>query len=428
MNKRFRFILAFCLILGITSVAYAEDVMEKLSESGTISKVYEQDFENWTGSDGKINLPDVASVEGEDPSQGKYVSLKIGPSYSDGTVELNVMLSDAIVGDAIYKIKYKFSDTGDHRKILGNFRDSSNNGHEMYFFQADKSGSILQMPEGKEVMKYDTDTWYEFVYVFNYTNKSIDAYINGTKVLDGIPFQNADFMNIKRFWLVKLWDPGVYGEVKIDDVGLYNYAPYPEASLSEKTISYDADEIVVNFSAPVTAKSANGAISLKTKDSDDVLCSGELSADGTKYVFTLGEVLEAKGEYVVEFADGICSENKSPMLTDKIEFSVLPNAVNYINFQTGGNDITTLDGMAGKKVIAYTRTECEAERDVTLILGLYSDNRLVDIISKTKKLGFDKLINIGLTIPNDGKKYELRAFAWDTLDSQNASLEQVIIK
>ena len=414
---------------GATAVcASAESAMDKLQEQGIVETVYEQDFEAWTGSDGVLTLPPADSFAiVDDAGKGNTLKMHIGPPTT-GDKELLATLATPMRENAIVKYSVRFADTDLHRKPMGILRDSSSTGNELNLLQGDKSGRFVGQQSGAVLMNYEADAWYEFVYVFNFNTQKFDLYINGEKLIENEAFKNKAFSNIKRIWLLKLWDNTVEGDAYVDDIGIYRYKAFPTAELLTTKVAADADDIKIMFSSPILAETVKDAVSVADAQGNPVSAAGALEEDKMTYTLKLREVLKPAETYKISFADGIISEDEMELQTEGLNFTTKSAVIDEILFRCGGADITEIDGAAGSTVTVYCFVHCEQDANVMLIAGLYCNGRLAKLVSREALLADGKRFNVNIPVPDDGNKYEIRAFAWDGKENQNAYIAAAQLK
>lgn len=431
MKKVFLGAALLILMIGAAGGAQAESAMEQLRAEGIVEEkpVYEQDFENWTGSDGVLTLPSADSVEFvDDRGKGNTLCIQIGPPTT-GDKELTGMLPTPPSQNAIVRYSVLFTDTDLHRKPMGIFRDNSSTGNEIYLLLGDKNGDILRQPSGEKLISYKADTWYELIYVFNFHTKKYDVFINDEKVIQQAPFPNAAFSQVKRIWFLKLWDKNDPGKAYIDDIAVYNYTPYPTAALrSTADVAYDAENIDIAFSTPIESESVKDAVTVVDQAGAAVLAEGALAENRLDYTLKLKETLRPGETYKICFAPGIISEDEIGLQTESVEFAVKPAVINEILFRCNGKDIESMEGTAGSNVTAYCIAHCEQDTDVMLIAGLYRNGRLAGLVSKKAVLGDGKRINVSIPVPDDGNDYIIKAYAWDGAENQQAYIAAAQLK
>lgn len=113
------------------------------------------------------------------------------------------------------------------------------------------------------------------------------------------------------------------------------------------------------------------------------------------------------------------NENTTPAIT----YSVVGKADYYKAVaKQGGNVVTSL--VPGNVTVSrfVKNNAMGSDYSVTLMLGLYKDDELVRIQYKgvtVPQNGVKTEISDNITIPDDGTKYEVRAFLWDSPTGMN---------
>ena len=113
-------------------------------------------------------------------------------------------------------------------------------------------------------------------------------------------------------------------------------------------------------------------------------------------------------------------------------FSILGNADYYKTVITkGGSEISSLE--PGEVTVTRTMRNNKLGNDfsATLMLGLYKDGELLSIQYKDSLIpqnGRKTSISDTVTIPDDGAKYELRAFLWDSPTGMNILKDADVFK
>ena len=419
------FIKAIMLTLLFAASANADakaaPIMEQLASEGIITEFYTQDFEQWEGSDGVISLPAESYEISDNIGRGNSFKL-INAEPNSGDKEVSGVLSTTLAAESIiYKQSVYFTDNNTKNKPVTIFRSSAASNNEMFTLQASKNGWFQQKPSNTNLVKYESNIWYDIVYVINFVTKKYDLYINEELCVDDGDFPNMEFNNFKSIYFMKLWDKNVEGEAYIDDIGLYSYIPYPTATLDKTDIAYDEDEIRVNFSAAMNKKTLENAISVKDIDGNIIKTGGELSENSTEYTISFKEVLKPDMTYTVNFDESIASTAEMNITTATLEFTTEAKFADEMLFRCGSEYITDMNGTAGKTV----QTLCfvnDTNKDAMLIAALYCNKRMVAVKSSTSliKIGEQGRINVPLSIPDDGREYMIKAYIWDNAENQTA--------
>ena len=429
MKKNILAAALLTLIMGAAVSANAEDVsvMDKLEAEGTLTPVYQQDFEEWTGGDGQLNVDyDVV----EDMGKGKTLKVVCPPKAES---QATVVLSAPIYGNAVIKYSVYFSENNVKRKILGTIRDSGNKNETFHTLMND-NGTMLQKPSNAVLGNYLDNTWYDVVFVYNMDTRKYDFYMNDELIVSKGDMLNSDgtlntgIANIGRVSLVGFWQALTETYAWVDDITFYTYQITPTATLLKDTVVYDEDEIKLEFSAPIDSATINNAVSIKDENGNAVKANGTLSENGLSYTLTLKQVLKPSTRYTVSFADGIASKEELPLTTEYLEFATEAAIISEILFNCGGNDMTSMEGTAGKTVSPYCYNNSDTDKEVILIVALFDGNRIVKLSSKQRTLQPGKRINTGIAVPNDGKAYTIKAFVWDGTENQNAYIATAELK
>ncbi len=274
--------------------------------------------------------------------------------------------------------------------------------------------------------KKQTDEWIDVQIVLDLANdKATLTYYKESDPSNVITATNttalADLTSISlvRYKFLTKWEGTEY----VDDLRVYKKAALrhvdslPSAVQSKSALRIERPTLLFNM--PLVDKTLN-SVSVNLKDSTGADISGKVALNERRngIVFCPTENLK-HGESYVMSAVGTVTDifGQTLAIDEEISFSVNDKIhINSCKFYQYGEEI---DKLTFGDLTAKINLETYNERnDILLLMCLYKeDGGLYNISMEEMSQTLANEFEIGISIPNDGKKYEVKIFLWDKLET-----------
>ncbi|MBQ4515592.1 MAG: hypothetical protein II978_02260, partial [Clostridia bacterium] len=277
-----------------------------------------------------------------------------------------------------------------------------------------------------DAFRKQTDEWIDVQIILDLANdKATLTYYKESDPSNAITATNttalADLTSISlvRFKFLTKWEGTEY----VDDLRVYKKTDLryidslPSAVQSKSALRIEKPTLLFNM--PLADKTLN-SVSVKLKDSKGSDIKGKVALNGqrTGIVFYPTENLKHGESYVMSAVGTVTDIFSQTLAIDKkISFSVNDKIhINSCKFYQNDEEIEKLTfGDLTAKINLETYNE---PNNILLLMCLYKEdgslyNISIEKVSQTSVNEFE----IGINIPNDGKKYGVKLFVWDTLET-----------
>lgn len=272
--------------------------------------------------------------------------------------------------------------------------------------------------------KKQTDEWIDVQIVLDLANdKATLTYCKESDPSNIITATNttalADLTSISlvRYKFLTKWG----GTEFVDDLRVYKKADLrhvdslPSVTQSKSALRIEKPTLLFNM--PLADKTLN-SVSANLKDSTGADISGKVALNGRRNGISFYPTENLKhGESYVMSAFGTVTDifGQNLAIDEEISFTVNDKIhINSCKFYQNGEKIDKLTfGDLTVKISLETYNE---PNDILLLLCLYKeDGTLYNISMEEMSQTLTNEFEIGTSIPNDGKKYDVKIFVWDTV-------------
>ena len=258
-----------------------------------------------------------------------------------------------------------------------------------------------------------------------------------------VPIRNCDWTEYsydvsgRTFLILKLQIPAgrTFTNLYADDFGIYELDAdgneigdnlIKNGGFEHTVYDYNLTDGVLSWKEPQNATYTGVDIYYRDVDGNETKLNETKIQKGTTE-FTVPETYLTEESHDLIFVSYI-NDSETPARA----FSILGNADYYKTVITkGGSEISSLE--PGEVTVTRTMRNNKLGNDfsATLMLGLYKDGELLSIRYKGSNIpqnGRKTSISDTVTIPDDGAKYEVRAFLWDSPTGMNILKDADVFK